>query len=61
MAVDAGLAVSGAVSADGRAWLWGFGTNSQLGKGDDDGDEEVRQSIPATQLLPGSTHSVAPS
>jgi alpha-tubulin suppressor-like RCC1 family protein len=38
----AGLAVSGAISDDGRAWLWGFGTNNQLGKGDDDADEEVK-------------------
>lgn len=32
----AGLAVSGAFSADGDAWLWGFGTSNQLAKGDDD-------------------------
>ncbi len=28
----AGLAVSGAVDSDGRAYLWGFNENSQLGK-----------------------------
>ena len=33
--------MSAAVSADGRAWLWGFGTNSQLGNGNDDSDREV--------------------
>lgn len=38
----AGLAVSGAFDTNGRAWLWGFGTNNQLGKGDDDGDEEAK-------------------
>ena len=32
----AGLAVSGAFSKEGAAWLWGFGTSNQLGKGDDD-------------------------
>lgn len=37
----AGLAVSGAFDVNGKAWLWGFGTNSQLGKGNDDSDEEV--------------------
>jgi len=41
MFVTVGLAVSGAFDTDGRAWLWGFGTNNQLGKGDDDGDEEA--------------------
>ena len=33
--------MSAAVSTDGRAWLWGFGTNSQLGNGNDDSDREV--------------------
>ena len=33
--------MSGAFDVNGKAWLWGFGTNSQLGKGNDDGDEEV--------------------
>ena len=28
----AGLAVSGAVDSDGRAYVWGFNENSQLGK-----------------------------
>jgi len=28
----AGLAVSGAVDAEGRAYLWGFNENSQLAK-----------------------------
>lgn len=32
----AGIAVSGTYGIEGDAWLWGFGTNSQLGKGDDD-------------------------
>lgn len=35
----AGIAVSGVYSSDGDAWLWGFGTNNQLGKGDDDSGE----------------------
>ena len=56
--LHAGLAVSGAVSADGRAWLWGFGTNSQLGKGDDDGDEEVR-SPPLQWLIGKYCHCLA--
>lgn len=38
---SAGPEVSAALSADGRAWLWGFGTNSQLGNGSDDSDREV--------------------
>ena len=35
----AGLAVSGALSDDGRGWLWGFGTSNQLAKGEDDEGE----------------------
>lgn len=33
--------MSGAIGADGCAWLWGFGTNGQLGNGNDDSDKEV--------------------
>lgn len=33
--------MSAAVGSDGRAWLWGFGTNSQLGNGNDDSDKEI--------------------
>ena len=29
------------MGSDGRAWLWGFGTNSQLGNGGDDSDKDV--------------------
>jgi regulator of chromosome condensation len=32
----AGLAVSGCFDAEGRGWMWGFGSSNQLGKGDDD-------------------------
>ena len=46
--------MSGAVASDGRAWLWGFGTNSQLGKcGNDDGDEIVPKLLVATKALQG--------
>ena len=39
---DAGPEVSGAITNDGRAWLWGMNTNGQLGKGtNDDADEAV--------------------
>ena len=37
----AGPEVSAAVGADGRAWLWGFGTNGQLGNGNDESDRDV--------------------
>ena len=37
----AGPEVSAAVGSDGRAWLWGFGTNGQLGNGNDDADKET--------------------
>lgn len=51
-----GLAVSGAFNKDGKAWLWGFGTNGQLGKGsDDDADEEV--CLPLQTLDAVSMHS----
>ena len=33
--------MSAAIGADGRAWVWGFGTNGQLGNGNDDSDKEV--------------------
>lgn len=41
--------MSGCLSADGDAWLWGFGTNSQLGKGDDDGDELLPRRLAETK------------
>ena len=47
--MSAGLAVSGCLSVDGDAWLWGFGTNSQLGKGDDDGDELLPRRLAETK------------
>eukprot|EP00887_Chlorella_sp_A99_P000575 scaffold17.g575.t1 len=49
----AGLAVSGAVSAAGAAWLWGFGTSNQLGKGDDDEDEVVPRKLAETKKFSG--------
>ncbi|CAL8462036.1 g1567 [Coccomyxa elongata] len=50
----AGLAVSGAFDKDGKAWLWGFGTNGQLGKGsDDDADEEVPKVLAETKRFSG--------
>jgi regulator of chromosome condensation len=47
----AGLAVSGCFSADGTAWVWGFGTSNQLGKGDDDEDEEIPRKLAETKLF----------
>lgn len=41
------------MDAEGRAWLWGFGTNSQLGKGDDDADEVVPAKLAETKRLQG--------
>ena len=46
--------MSGAVDGDGRAWLWGFGTNSQLGKGDDDSDNVVPALLAQTTRLQGN-------
>ncbi|WZN61323.1 regulator of chromosome condensation [Chloropicon roscoffensis] len=37
--IATGMAVSGAVTTDGDAYVWGYGTTGQLGKGEDDGDE----------------------
>ncbi len=47
----AGLAVSGAFSAEGDVWLWGFGTSNQLAKGDDDGDEVAPRKLAATKAF----------
>ncbi|KAK2077816.1 hypothetical protein QBZ16_004664 [Prototheca wickerhamii] len=49
----AGIAVSGVYSSDGDAWLWGFGTNNQLGKGDDDSDEVLPKKLAITKRLVG--------
>ena len=46
----AGPEVSATVGADGRAWLWGFGTNSQLGNGNDDSDKDVPSLLKAKAL-----------
>lgn len=45
--------MSGCFSAGGDAWLWGFGTNSQLGKGDDDADEPVPRRLAETKRFQG--------
>ena len=37
----AGIMVSGCFDPEGGLWMWGANTNSQLGKGDEDGDELV--------------------
>ena len=50
----AGLSVSEAVDGKGRAWLWGFGTSSQLGKGDDDTDNAVPALLAQTTRLQGN-------
>lgn len=47
----AGLAVSGCFSNDGTAWVWGFGTSNQLGKGDDDEDEDIPRKLAETKLF----------
>lgn len=50
---SAGLAVSGCVTEEGAAYLWGFGDNSQLGKGEDDGDEILPKRLAETKQLAG--------
>ena len=45
VSLAAGLAVSGAVGADGVAWAWGFGDSGQLGKGGDDDEDELAPRI----------------
>ncbi|PSC70525.1 fructose bisphosphate aldolase [Micractinium conductrix] len=47
------LAVSGCFSVEGDAWLWGFGTSNQLGKGDDDEDEVVPKKLAETKRFAG--------
>jgi regulator of chromosome condensation len=49
----AGLAVSGCFSEDGAAYMWGFGTSNQLGKGDDDEDEVVPRKLAETKKFTG--------
>jgi regulator of chromosome condensation len=49
----AGLAVSGCFSEDGDAYMWGFGTSNQLGKGDDDEDEVVPRKVAETKKYTG--------
>lgn len=49
----AGLAVSGCFSEEGAAYMWGFGTSNQLGKGDDDEDEVVPKKLAETKKFTG--------
>ncbi len=53
VAMAAGLAVSGCVGEDGSVWAWGFGTNYQLGRGDDDDDATMPVRIPVTKAMQG--------
>ena len=46
----AGPEVSAAVGADGRTWLWGMGTNGQLGNGNDDLDRETPNLVKSKAL-----------
>ena len=39
--VATGIAVSGAVTTDGKAYVWGYGTTGQLGKANDEEDENL--------------------
>jgi regulator of chromosome condensation len=50
---SAGLAVSGCIAEGGGAWVWGFGTSNQLGKGDDDEDEIVPRKLAETKRFAG--------
>ena len=50
----AGLAVSGAVDSEGRAWLWGASTSNLLAKGDDDTDNVVPTLLAQTTRLQGN-------
>ena len=57
----AGPEVSAAVGVDGRAWLWGFGTNGQLGNGNDDSDRDVPsllrgKALQGKQVVQARTH-----
>lgn len=48
--VAAGLAVSGCFGAgEGRCFVWGFGSNNQLGNGDDDADFALPERIKETK------------
>ena len=49
----AGLAVSGCFDKEGKAYMWGFGTSNQLGKGDDDEDEVVPRRLAETKKFTG--------
>lgn len=49
----AGLAVSGCFDDKGDAFLWGFGTSNQLGKGDDDEDEKTPRKLAETKRFTG--------
>ncbi|KDD73507.1 hypothetical protein H632_c2107p0, partial [Helicosporidium sp. ATCC 50920] len=49
--VAAGVAVSAAWTQGGDAWLWGFGTSNQLGKGDDDEDELLPKKLARTKAF----------
>ncbi len=54
--------MSAAVGADGRAWLWGAGTNGQLGNGNDDSDRDVPsllrgKALQGKSVVQARTHS----
>ena len=53
---------AGCFSVEGDAWLWGFGTSNQLGKGDDDegglaGGRHRGKPAGGSCLVPGSCHA----
>ena len=44
---------AGCVDSEGAAWVWGFGTSNQLGKGEDDEDEIVPRKLAETKRFAG--------
>ena len=49
--IGTGMAVSGAVTSDGDAYVWGYGTTGQLGKGGDDEEDEILPYLLKTKRL----------
>ncbi|QDZ17650.1 regulator of chromosome condensation [Chloropicon primus] len=57
--IGTGMAVSGAVTVEGDAYVWGYGTTGQLGKGEDEEDEVLPYLLKTKRLAKADVQMIS--